>query len=488
MDREDHTFISSPGSEATTVPAGVSTRIHTKIGNFRWAICALLFFGVMINYMDRQILGIFKMTLQKELGWTEVDYGHLVAAFQAAYAVGLLLVGRWVDRLGTRRGYSLAMIFWSLASMAHAAGRTLGQFVVARAALGVGEAGVFPTSIKCVAEWFPKKERALATGIFNAGTNAGAILTPIVAPMITVLLGWRWAFFTVGALGFVWLFFWLVVYARPEEHRRCGRAELDYIRSDPSESVQKIPWVRLLSFRQTWAFIIAKFLTDPIWWFYLFWVPDFLQRRHNLQLLQASLPLATIYLIAAFGSVAGGWISSSLIDRGSTINVSRKVAMLVCALCVPPIVFATRVEGLWSAVLIIRKSLHALFRHVSEPRGGLNRRHRRNGRRHWRNADRESCGSPARVDRKLHGAVLHRGFGVSARIGFRSSSGAEAGAGFDHRGDVNVGCWIQSHQRQSPGQLLAAKQKEKIDNQNNHHCQLQHKAAGLVELVHHKSV
>ena len=353
MDREDHTFISPPGSEATTVPAGVSTRIHTKIGNFRWAICALLFFGVMINYMDRQILGIFKMTLQKDLGWNEVDYGHLIAVFQAAYAAGLLLVGRWVDRLGTRRGYSLAMIFWSLASMAHAAGRTLGQFVMARAALGVGEAGVFPTSIKCVAEWFPKKERALATGIFNAGTNAGAILTPIVAPLITVLLGWRWAFFTVGALGFVWLFFWLVLYARPEEHRRCGRAELDYIRSDPNESVQKIPWVRLLSLRQTWAFIIAKFLTDPIWWFYLFWVPDFLQRRHNLRLLQASLPLATIYLIAAFGSVAGGWISSSLIARGSTINVSRKIAMLVCALCVPPIVFAPRVEGLWSAVFII---------------------------------------------------------------------------------------------------------------------------------------
>ncbi len=318
MDREDHTFISSPGSEATTVAAGVSTRIHTKIGNFRWAICALLFFGVMINYMDRQILGIFKMTLQKELGWSEVDYGHLVAAFQAAYAVGLLLVGRWVDRLGTRRGYSLAMIFWSLASMAHAAGRTLGQFVVARAALGVGEAGVFPTSIKCVAEWFPKKERALATGIFNAGTNAGAILTP-----------------------------------RPEEHGRCGRAELDHIHSDPRESVQEIAWLRLLSFRQTWAFLIAKFLTDPIWWFYLFWVPDFLQRRHNLRLLQASLPLATIYLIAAFGSVAGGWISSSLIDRGTTVNASRKVAMLVCALCVPPIVFVTRIEGLWSAVLII---------------------------------------------------------------------------------------------------------------------------------------
>src|SRR5207245_3949135 len=346
-------LVTPTNSESSATHNPPQRNASSKAGYFRWVICALLLFGTTKNYMDRQVLGVLKTTLQHDLGWNEIDYSNLVFAFQAAYAVGILRVGRLIDRFGTRLGYALAMAFWSVASMGHAVASSLTSFVIARSALGFGEAGVFPASIKCVAEWFPKKERALATGIFNAGTNAGAILTPIVAPMITVLLGWRWAFFTVGALGLVWLFFWLVVYARPEEHRRCGRAELDYIRSDPSESVQRITWVRLLSFRQTWAFLIAKFLTDPIWWFYLFWVPDFLQRRHNLRLLQASLPLATIYLIAAFGSVAGGWISSSLIDRGTTVNVSRKAAMLVCALCVPPIVFATRVEGLWSAVFII---------------------------------------------------------------------------------------------------------------------------------------
>src|SRR5207249_11485581 len=242
-----------------------------------------------------QVLGILAPTLQRELGWSEAAYGDVVSWFTLPYAFGFLAAGRLFDRIGVRRGFAAAVIAWSLAAIGHAFARTTALFSAARALLGVTESANFPGAIKAVAEWFPKKERALATGIFNAGTNAGAILTPIVAPMITVLLGWRWAFFTVGALGFVWLFFWLVVYARPEEHRRCGRAELDYIRSDPSESVQRIPWVRLLSFRQTWAFLIAKFLTDPIWWFYLFWVPDFLQRRHNLRLLQASLPLATIY-------------------------------------------------------------------------------------------------------------------------------------------------------------------------------------------------
>src|SRR5436190_325868 len=353
MDRKDHAFISSRGSEVTTVPAGVSTRIHTKIGNFRWAICALLFFGVMINYMDRQILGIFKMTLQKELGWSEVDYGHLIAAFQAAYAVGLLLVGRWVDRLGTRRGYSLAMIFWSLASMAHAAGRTLGQFVMARAALGVGEAGVFPTSIKCVAAWFPKKERALATGIFNAGTNAGAIVTPLTVPWIALHWGWRWAFVITGALGFVWLILWLVLYRKPEEHSRVSKAELAYIRSDPSEPTTKIKWISLLPHRQTWAFVMGKFMTDPIWWFYLFWIPDFLQRRHGLALIKIGLPIMVIYLISDVGSVGGGWLSSWLIQRGKSINAARKIAMLVCALCVVPIVFAYRTDSMWEAVLLI---------------------------------------------------------------------------------------------------------------------------------------
>jgi ACS family hexuronate transporter-like MFS transporter len=353
MDRRESSLTPPAGSKTVAAASAARSEFAPRIEKFRWMICALLFFGVTINYMDRQILGVFKMTLQKDLGWNEIDYANIVFAFQAAYAVGLLVVGRLVDKLGTRRGYSLAMIFWSAASMAHAVGRTLTQFLVARSALGIGESGVFPSSIKCVAEWFPKKERALATGIFNSGTNAGAILTPIVAPLIMLVLGWRWAFFIVGALGFVWLFFWLMIYRKPEEHPSCGQAELDYIRSDPVEKTEKIPWVRLLPLRQTWAFIVGKFFTDPIWWFYLFWVPDFLQRRHNLQLMQASLPLASIYLIATFGSVAGGWVSSAMINRGITVNKSRKLAMLVCAIAVTPIVFAARVEGLWPAVLLI---------------------------------------------------------------------------------------------------------------------------------------
>lgn len=322
-------------------------------GNFRWVICALLLFGATINYMDRQILGVFKTTLQHDLGWSEIDYGNLVAFFQGAYAVGMLAMGWLIDRLGTRRGYSIAMIVWSIASMAHGIGRTLTQFIFARSALGFGEAGVFPASIKSVAEWFPKKERALATGIFNAGTNLGAILTPIVAPVLTLYLGWRWAFFIVGALGFIWLVLWLVLYRRPEDHPRCSAAELAYIRSDPQETVTKASWAQVIPHRQTWAFATGKFLIDPIWWFYLFWIPDFLQRTQNLKLMQTSLPLAAIYVLATVGSVGGGWISSTMIQRGIGVNAARKTAMLICALCVVPIVVTYRIHDLWLVVFLI---------------------------------------------------------------------------------------------------------------------------------------
>ncbi|HET9402736.1 MAG TPA: MFS transporter, partial [Candidatus Acidoferrales bacterium] len=323
------------------------------IGGFRWVICGLLLFGATINYMDRQILGVFKTTLQHDLGWNEIDYSNLVTYFQGAYALGMLAMGRIIDRLGTRRGYSLAMIFWSVASMAHAAGRSLVTFIIARSALGFGEAGVFPASIKCVAEWFPKKERALATGIFNAGTNVGAILTPVIAPIITVWLGWRWAFFIVGALGFLWLALWLALYRKPQDHPRCSAAELAYISRDPQQETGRIAWAKLIPHRQTWAFATGKFLIDPIWWFYLFWIPDFLQRTQNLRLLQASIPLASIYLIATFGSVGGGWISSSMIKRGISVNASRKTAMLICAICVLPIMLTYRTSDLRVVVLII---------------------------------------------------------------------------------------------------------------------------------------
>jgi MFS transporter, ACS family, hexuronate transporter len=324
-----------------------------KIGHFRWVICALLLFGTTKNYMDRQVLGVLQITLQHDLGWSDTDYGHIVVAFQAAYAVGLVVVGGLMDRLGTRLGYALAMVFWSVASMAHAAAGSLAGFMAARAALGFGESGIFPASIKTTAEWFPQKERALATGIFNAGTNAGAIITPLVVPWITIHLGWRWAFIFTGALGFLWLIFWLALYRKPEEHPRLSPAELDYIRSDPGPPAAPLSWLRLLGHRQTWAVMSGKFITDPIWWFYLFWAPGFLERKHGLSLRQIGVPIMVIYIIADAGSVAGGWLSSWLIRRGWSVNRGRKVTMLICAACVVPVVQASQVRGLWSAVLII---------------------------------------------------------------------------------------------------------------------------------------
>jgi ACS family hexuronate transporter-like MFS transporter len=335
--------------------AGELTRAaaSTRVGYFRWVICALLLFGVTKNYMDRQVLGVLKTTLQHDFGWNEIQYGNLVFYFQAAYAAGMLLVGRLIDRLGTRIGYALAMVFWSLASMAHAAAGSFASFAAARFALGFGEAGVFPASIKCVAEWFPKKERALATGIFNAGTNAGAIITPFIVPWIALHWGWRSAFLLTGALGFVWLIFWFLIYRKPDEHPRVSKAELAYIRCDPSEPITKISWSALLQHRQAWTFVVGKFLTDPIWWFYLFWVPDFLQRQHGLALMKIGLPIMVIYVISDVGSVAGGWLSSWLINRGRTVNAGRKITMLICALCVTPIIFAYRIESMWGAVLVI---------------------------------------------------------------------------------------------------------------------------------------
>lgn len=237
--------------------------------------------------------------------------------------------------------------------MGHAVAGSLVSFMVARSALGLGESGVFPASIKTVAEWFPQKERALATGIFNAGSNVGAVLTPLIVPWITIHYGWRMAFVFTGALGFIWLVFWLLLYRKPEVHPRLSKAELEYISSDRPPSVPKIPWARLIPHRQTWAFVMGKFMTDPIWWFLLFWIPDFLQRTHGLKLMQIGVPIMVIYVLADVGSVAGGWLSSWMIHRGRSVNLSRKFAMLVCALSVLPVVFAHRMESLWGAVLII---------------------------------------------------------------------------------------------------------------------------------------
>jgi ACS family hexuronate transporter-like MFS transporter len=361
----------------STVTAALDDRIPTKVGRRRWLICALLFFAATINYVDRQVIGILKPTLEKEFGWTEIDYGWIVFAFQTAYAIGLLGVGRLMDRFGTKKGFSFSIVVWSLAAMAHAWAVAIGVsvlglfaffgveaaavglsvsvigFIVARFALGVGEAGNFPASIKTVAEWFPKKERALATGIFNSGTNVGALATPLLVPLIVIYWGWYEAFIITGALGFIWLVFWLAIYKRPEEDTRLSRAELEYIQSDPAEPARRIPWARLFPHRQTWAFAIGKFMTDPIWWVYLFWLPDFLNKQHGLDLKSFGIPLAIIYIIADVGSIGGGWISGALIKRGWSVNAGRKTAMLICALAVVPIIFASMTTNLWVAVILI---------------------------------------------------------------------------------------------------------------------------------------
>ncbi|HKN84816.1 MAG TPA: MFS transporter [Pyrinomonadaceae bacterium] len=333
----------------------VSIRVHpgASVAHFRWVICALLFFAATINYIDRQVIAVLKSTLQTQIGWTEIGYSWIVFSFQAAYAIGLLGVGRLMDRIGTRKGFSLAMIFWSAAAMAHALARSAFGFGFARFFLGLGEAGNFPAAIKTVAEWFPKKERALATGIFNSGTNIGALVTPLVVPWITFTWGWQAAFIATGALGFLWLIAWLLLYRSPEEHPALSSSELRYIQSDPPDRSVKIPWLRLLPHRQTWAFSLGKFLTDPIWWVYLFWLPDFLHKRHGLGLKDFGLPLVIVYVMADVGSIGGGWISSSLIKRGWTINAGRKLAMLICALAVVPIVFAAQTSNVWIAVVLI---------------------------------------------------------------------------------------------------------------------------------------
>lgn len=347
-------------------------------GKVRWVICALLFFAATVNYIDRQVIGILKPELAKEFGWSETDYGWIVFAFQTAYALGLLFVGNLMDRIGTKKGFSLSIIVWSIGAMMHAWAVPIGVgvvalvglvfgweasamtlsvsvigFMIARFVLGIGEAGNFPASIKTVAEWFPKKERAFATGIFNSGTNVGALVTPLAVPWIAIMWGWYEAFIITGIIGFIWLIFWWIYYQKPEDHKKLTQEELDYIQSDPVEPTVKIPWAKLFPHRQTWAFALGKFLTDPIWWVYLFWLPDFLNKQHGLDLKSFGIPLAVIYIIADVGSIGGGWLSGFFIKRGWSLNKSRKVAMLICALAVVPIIFASITSSLWVSVILI---------------------------------------------------------------------------------------------------------------------------------------
>ncbi|MEO7711640.1 MAG: MFS transporter [Gemmatimonadaceae bacterium] len=324
-----------------------------RMGRYRWTICALLFFATTINYVDRQVLGILAPTLQREIGWTEADYGAIVSWFTLAYALGFLVAGRMMDAFGVRRGFAGAIVTWSLAAMAHALASTTAGFSAARFALGLGESANFPGSIKTVAEWFPARERAFATGIFNSGTNVGAIVTPLLVPWITLRWGWRAAFIATGALGFVWLAVWLAVYRPPAKNPRVSATELAYIQSDGVEPTTHISWFSLLGHRQTWAVIAGKGLTDPVWWFYLFWLPKFLDAKYGIKLAGLAAPLIVIYLIADVGSVGGGWLSAPLIKRGWTINRARKTALLIPALLIVPTMLAPRVDGLWMAVLIV---------------------------------------------------------------------------------------------------------------------------------------
>ena len=324
-----------------------------RVGRYRWLICALLFFATTINYVDRQVIGVLAKELEKIIGWSEIEYGNITAAFQAAYAVGLILSGKLIDRFGVKVGYAVALTIWSLAGMITAFARTPLHFGLCRALLGIGEAGNFPAAIKSVAEWFPKKERGLATGIFNAGTNVGAVIAPPTVAWIFVRFGWPWAFALTGAIGLVWLAFWLPLYRKPEGHPKVSAAELAHIQSDPPDPPGKTPWLKLIPYRQAAAFAIAKYMTDPIWWFYLFWTPKFLSEKHGLDLSRIPLALIVIYLIADVGSIGGGWLSSSLIKRGWSVNKARKTAMLLCALAVTPVVSVSRIESLWPAVLLI---------------------------------------------------------------------------------------------------------------------------------------
>lgn len=337
---------SATGAAIELAEAGVIERI----GWYRWVICALLFFATTINYLDRMVLGILAPVLQTQIGWNEVQYGYITAAFTGCYAIGLLVVGRLMDRWGTRKGFSIAVTVWSIAAMGHALARTWWGFAIARGALALGESGNFPGATKTVAEWFPKKERALAFGIFNAGSNVGALLAPLLVPLIVAYLGWQYAFVLTGVAGFLWLAVWLMTYRKPEEHPKVTPAELAYINSDPPEPTVKIPWGRLFPHRQTWAFATGKFLTDPVWWFLLFWGAKYLHALYDLDLTGLALPLVVIFLCADVGSIGGGWLSSNLLKRGWSVNAARKTTMLTCAVCVLPMILAPYIHILWVTV------------------------------------------------------------------------------------------------------------------------------------------
>ncbi|HXP97259.1 MAG TPA: MFS transporter [Telmatospirillum sp.] len=332
---------------------GVASKIVTKVGNYRWTICALLFFATTINYMDRQILGLLKPTMMKDLGWTETDFGDVVAAFSFMYALGYAGMGRFMDKVGVKIGLPIAVAGWSVFACLHGLMGSVFGFKIARGGLGLMEGGNFPASISAITDWFPAKERALATGIFNAGSNIGAVITPIILPLIVVAFGWKLAFIVTGATGFIWVICWGLLYKHPEDQKRLSAAELAYIRSDPIPPEKKIPWISLLGYRGTWAFMVGMLMSSPVWWFYLNWVPGYLNRQFGVNMMAAMAPLVTIYLFADVGSIGGGWLSSHLIKRGMRTLKARRIAIFTVAFCVVPVGFVSQVSNLWGAVLLI---------------------------------------------------------------------------------------------------------------------------------------
>ncbi len=323
--------------------------------HYRWRIVALLFFATTVNYIDRQVIGILKPYIAGDLGWNEADYGYIVTAFQVAYAAGLLLTGRFLDNFGTRLGYFWSILLWSLAGMSHAFARSVSGFAAARFALGIGESANFPAAVKAVAEWFPRKERAYATGLFNSGATVGAILAPIIVSWLTLTMGWQWAFILTGSLGFIWIAFWLGMYDVPGRHRSVSAGELEFIHQDEGEETteREIKWTDLFKYRQTLAISATRFISDWVWWFFLFWIPDFLNKMHGIDLREIVLPLILIYALSSLGGIGGGWMSSRMIRSGYSLDRSRKTTILVCAIMVLPVMGVTQTGNLAVAVGLI---------------------------------------------------------------------------------------------------------------------------------------
>lgn len=343
---------SAAAAQPSAAPAIVANAAE-RATRFRYVVVGLLFAACAINYIDRQMIGVLKPTLKEEMGWSETDFARIIFYFQLAYAIGYISFGKIVDVIGARLGYTVAVVIWTFAHMGHGLASGVTTFALARFGLGIGESGNFPAGIKAVTEWFPQKERAFAVGLFNAGANVGAIITPLLVPAIVLAFDWRMAFYLTGIFGFAWLAAWWWLFRSPGEHPAVNKAELAYIRQDPEEKIEKIGWLKLLRVKETWGYALGKFFIDPIWWFFLFWLPGYLFDRYGLDLKTFALPLAAIYLISDLGSIAGGWMSSQLIKRGKSVNYARKATMLLCAVLIAPIFFAQNVISVWAAVALI---------------------------------------------------------------------------------------------------------------------------------------